>query len=287
MSGMQELSGRVAVVTGAASGIGRALAQRFVDEGMQVALADVETDALERARKELAESGDVIAVPTDVSQADAVQALAEAALDTFGGVHVVCNNAGVWAGGLSWEAPVSDYEWLLGVNTWGVIHGIRTFVPILLRQGEPGWVVNTVSMAGLTAAPLSAAYFMSKHAALAISESLYHELSTREEPVGVSVLCPEVIKTAIGRADRNRPPHLKRGADEENPSHDVVEAVLRQATSEGMDPARMAERVVQGMAEGRFYLLSEEGGSWRASCETRLEDIRLARNPTLRMQGGN
>jgi NAD(P)-dependent dehydrogenase (short-subunit alcohol dehydrogenase family) len=284
---MQELSGRVAVVTGAASGIGRALAQRFVEEGMQVALADVEAEALERARKELSESGEVIAVTTDVSQADAVQALAEATLEAFGKVHVVCNNAGVWAGGLSWESPLSDYEWVLGVNTWGVIHGIRTFVPILLQQGEPGWVVNTVSMAGLTAAPLSAAYFMSKHAALAISESLYHELSGREEPVGVSVLCPEVIKTGISRADRNRPPHLKRGADEENPTHDVVETALREFTSQGLDPSHMAERVVAGMRDGRFYLLSEEGGSWRASCNTRLEDIRLARNPTFQMQGGN
>ncbi len=287
MDGMQELSGRVAVVTGAASGIGRALAQRFVDEGMKVALADVETGALEEARRELAQTGQVIAVPTDVAQADAVQSLAEATLEAFGRVHVVCNNAGVWAGGLSWEAPLSDYEWVLGVNTWGVIHGVRTFVPILLAQGEPGWVVNTVSMAGVTAAPLSAAYFMSKHAALALSESLYHELETREEPVGVSVLCPEVIDTAISRADRNRPPHLKRGADDENPTHETVEAALREFTSQGLDPSAMAERVVAGVRAGRFYLLSEEGGTWRASCNTRLEDIRLARNPTFQMTGAN
>jgi len=284
---MQELSGRVAVVTGAASGIGRALAQRFVEEGMKVALADVETEALERARRELSQAGEVIAVPTDVAQADSVRGLAQATLDAYGKIHLVCNNAGVFAGGLSWEASLADYEWVLGVNTWGVIHGIRTFVPILLDQAEPGWVVNTVSMAGLTAAPLSAAYFMSKHAALAISESLYHELATREEPVGVSVLCPEVINTGIGRSDRNRPPHLKRAEDEENASHDLVEGALRQFAAEGLDPSAMAERVVAGIREGRFYLLSEQGGSWRASCDTRLEDIRLARNPTFQMTGSN
>jgi NAD(P)-dependent dehydrogenase (short-subunit alcohol dehydrogenase family) len=284
---MQELTGRVAVVTGAASGIGRALAQRFVEEGMKVALADVEAEALERARGEMSQAGEVIAIPTDVAQADSVRGLAEATLDAFGKIHLVCNNAGVFAGGLSWEASLADYEWVLGVNTWGVIHGIRTFVPILLEQAEPGWVVNTVSMAGLTAAPLSAAYFMSKHAALAISESLYHELATREEPVGVSVLCPEVINTGIGRSDRNRPPHLKPAEDEENATHDLVEGALRQFTAEGLDPSAMAERVVAGIRDGRFYLLSEEGGSWRASCDTRLEDIRLARNPTFQMTGSN
>ncbi len=284
---MQELSGRVAVVTGAASGIGRALAQRFVEEGMKVALADVEAEALERARRELSQAGEVIAVPTDVAQVDSVRGLAQATLDAYGKIHLACNNAGVFAGGLSWEASLADYEWVLGVNTWGVIHGIRTFVPILLEQAEPGWVVNTVSMAGLTAAPLSAAYFMSKHAALAISESLYHELATREEPVGVSVLCPEVINTGIGRSDRNRPPHLKRAEDEENASHDLVEGALRQFAAEGLDPSAMAERLVAGIREGRFYLLSEQGGSWRASCDTRLEDIRLARNPTFQMTGSN
>jgi NAD(P)-dependent dehydrogenase (short-subunit alcohol dehydrogenase family) len=285
---MQELTGRVAVVTGAASGIGLALARRFAQEGMRVALADVERDALMRARDELAESGaDAIGVVTDVSQADSVQALAEATLDAFGKVHVVCNNAGVFAGGVTWESPLSDYEWVFGVNVWGVLHGIRTFVPILLRQGEPAHVVNTVSMAGLTTAPLGSAYFMSKHAALALSECLYHELAGQETPVGVSVLCPEIINTGIGRSERNRPPHLKREPEEVGPGGELIEGVLRETIGNGLDPSVMAERVVDGIRSGRFYLLSEEGGSWRRSCETRLEDIRLARNPTLAMLASN
>jgi NAD(P)-dependent dehydrogenase (short-subunit alcohol dehydrogenase family) len=285
---MQELKGRVAVVTGAASGIGQALARRFAQEGMRVVLADVERDALARARDELLATGaEAIGVPTDVTQPDQVQALAEATLDAFGKVHVVCNNAGVFAGGLCWESPLSDYEWVFGVNVWGVLHGIRTFVPILLRQGEPAHVVNTVSMAGLTTAPLGSAYFMSKHAALALSECLYHELASQDASIGVSVLCPEVINTGIARSGRNRPPHLKRESEDANAASDLIEGALREFTAAGLDPSLMAERVVDGIRAGRFYLLSEEGGSWRESCNTRLEDIRLARNPTLSLSGNN
>jgi NAD(P)-dependent dehydrogenase (short-subunit alcohol dehydrogenase family) len=151
---MQELRGRVAVVTGAASGIGRALAERFAAEGMKVVLADVEPGALADAAHALARAGaETLAVETDVSRAEQVEALARRTLDAFGAVHVVCNNAGVFAGGPCWEAPLADYEWLLGVNVWGVIHGIRSFVPILLEQGDEGHVVNTASMAAVTTLP--------------------------------------------------------------------------------------------------------------------------------------
>jgi NAD(P)-dependent dehydrogenase (short-subunit alcohol dehydrogenase family) len=285
---MQEFNGKVAVITGAASGIGFALAQRFASEGMKIVLADVENDALEHSRKELAAAGhEVLAVRTDVSQADDVQNLAEAALEAYGKVHVICNNAGVFAGGRSWECPVSDYEWVLGVNTWGVIHGIRSFVPILLRQGEPGHVVNTASMAGVTNAPLAGAYDMSKHAVVALSESLYHELSAEEAPVGVSILCPELINTGIGRSDRNRPAHLKREEGDENPARQLVEGAIRELVPTGLNPSEMADRVVNAIREDRFYILSKEGGTWRKACETRLEDVRLGRNPTLQISGGN
>ena len=209
---MQDLKGRVAVVTGAASGIGRAMARAFGREGMQVALADIETGALEETRKELEADGVAAgSFACDVSQADAVQQLAEDVREAFGKVHVVCNNAGVFVGGTTWGTPVNDYEWILNVNVWGIIHGIRTFVPILLEQDEPAHVVNTASMAGLTTGPLTAAYFMSKHAAVALSESLYHDLAAREGcPVGVSVVCPELVNTRIFQAGRNRPLHLKR-----------------------------------------------------------------------------
>ena len=285
---MEELKGRVAVVTGAASGIGRALSERFAAEGMRVVLADVEAEALEVARSELAAAGhEVHAVRTDVSQADDVQRLAESALEAFGKIHVVCNNAGVFAGGRTWEAPLSDYEWVFGVNQWGVIHGVRTFVPILLAQGEPGHVVNTASMAGVTSAPLAGAYYMSKHAVLALSESLYHELAQEEAAVGVSVLCPELINTGIGRSERNRPHHLKRDETGAEPGREAVEGALRELITTGLDPSEMAERVVEAIREDRFYILSEKGGNWRQACEQRLEDIRLARNPVLHITGVN
>ncbi len=280
---MEKLSGKVAVVTGAASGIGLALAKRLGAEGMKLVLADVEPAALAGAQQALAGAGiECIAVPTDVSRADAVAALAERTLDAFGAVHVVCNNAGVFAGGLSWEAPLSDYEWVLGVNTWGVIHGIRSFVPILLRQGEPGHVVNTASMAAVTSGPLSAAYFMSKHAVLALSESLYLELRLRNAKVGVSVVCPELIATRIGDADRNRPPHLKRGDAPASPERDLIEGAIRATTeSQGIAPDVIAERTLAAIRTGRFYVLAPEGNPWRDACHARLDAIRSEHNPGM------
>jgi NAD(P)-dependent dehydrogenase (short-subunit alcohol dehydrogenase family) len=275
---MQEFRDRVAVVTGAASGIGLALCRRFAREGMRVVLADVETDALEAARLELADGGaEVIAVRTDVSQADDVSALAQASIDAFGKVHVLCNNAGVFTAGASWQVPLSDYEWVFGVNIFGVLHGIRSFVPIMLEQAEPAHIVNTASMAGVTRAPLVSAYYMSKHAVVSLSETLYLEL--QDGPIGVSVLCPEVISTRIGRSGRNRPPHLKRG-EEEEPTTVLVESSLAAAVDQGLDPSVMADRVVTGIHEEQLYILSEEGGAWRDVCNARLDDIRLARNPT-------
>jgi NAD(P)-dependent dehydrogenase (short-subunit alcohol dehydrogenase family) len=280
---MQELRGKVAVVTGAASGIGLALARRLGTEGMKLALADVEPAALAGAREALREAGvECLAVATDVTRADSVAALAERTLDAFGAVHVVCNNAGVFAGGLSWEAPLSDYEWVLGVNTWGVIHGIRTFVPILLRQGEPAHVVNTASMAALTSGPLSGAYFMSKHAVLALSESLYLELRQKGAPIGVSVVCPELIATRIGDADRNRPAHWKRGDAPASPERDLVEGAIRTALStQGAPPELIAERTLAAIREGRFYVLAPEGDPWRTACHARLDAIRAERNPGM------
>ncbi len=159
---MQEFAGRVAVVTGAASGIGRALAERFAGLGMKLALADVEGEALEGVRAALAADGaEVRAFETDVARPESVQELARRTLEAFGRVHVVCNNAGVITGGLSWEAPLSDFEWVMGVNFWGVLHGVQTFVPILLDQGEEAHVVNTASMAALTTLPFASAYHVS------------------------------------------------------------------------------------------------------------------------------
>ncbi len=277
---MQELSGKVAVVTGGASGIGRAMAERLGGQGMGVMVADVDGAALDEVVARLRGAGiEAEGRVTDVARADSVQALAEATRDRFGAAHVVCNNAGVFAGGLSWEAPLSDYEWVLGVNTWGVIHGIRSFVPIFLEQDE-GHVVNTASMAAVTATPMSGAYVMSKHAVLALSESLYHELRMQQAKVGVSVVCPELIATRIGDADRNRPTHLKRGDEPMPAGTRLVEQAIREATKTGADPKVIAERTVQAIRDDRFYVLAPEGDPWRTACDLRLEDVRLARNPS-------
>jgi NAD(P)-dependent dehydrogenase (short-subunit alcohol dehydrogenase family) len=279
---LTDFRGRVAVVTGAASGIGRALCDRFAREGMKLVLADVESSRLSQAASELeARGAELIAVRTDVSLADELVRLREATLERFGAVHVLCNNAGVFAGGLSWDAIGTDWEWVLGVNLYGILHGIRAFVPFMLEQGQPGHVVNTCSMAGLINMPLSGAYSVSKHAALSLSETLYHELRMKQSPVGVSALCPELIRTRIGSSDRNRPAHLKRPEGAGSPEQSLVEQAIKTSTEGGLDPAVMAERVCRGIREDRFYLLADEGTSWDRACLSRLEDIRLRRNPTL------
>ena len=278
---LTEFEGRVAVVTGAASGIGKAMCERFAREGMHVVMADVEADALREAARSIeAQGAEVLAHRTDVSQADEFSGLAEATLDRFGKVHVVCNNAGVFAGGHTWEAVGSDWEWVLGVNLYGVLYGIRAFVPILLEQGEPGHVVNTCSMAGLINMPLSGAYNVSKHAALSLTETLYHELKSTNSEVGCSALCPELIRTGIGRSERNRPAHLKRPG-EATPVQDLLEQALQSSTDGGLDPSVMADRVFEGIREDRFYLLAEEGSSWDLACRTRLDDIKERRNPSV------
>jgi NAD(P)-dependent dehydrogenase (short-subunit alcohol dehydrogenase family) len=284
---MQELRGRVAVVTGAASGIGRALCERFGREGMAVVLADVDAAGLAETERAVRASGArSLVVPTDVTRADAVSALAERTLAAFGAVHVVCNNAGVFAAGPSWQAPLSDYEFVLGVNLWGVIHGVRTFVPLLLERGEEAHIVNTASMAALTSMPLSAAYTLSKHAVLALSETLYLELRSRGAKIGVSALCPEAVATGIGDSERIRPAHLRRKPGEaDTPEFELVAAAIRGAIAQGISPARIADRVVNAIREDRFYVLPEEG-PWLEACRSRLEDIRLGRNPTLAIPAG-
>jgi NAD(P)-dependent dehydrogenase (short-subunit alcohol dehydrogenase family) len=286
---LTEFEGRVAVVTGAASGIGKAMCTRFAREGMHVVLADIENDALREAGREIEALGaQVLTVRTDVSQADSLSALAEATLERFGKVHVVCNNAGVFAGGRVWESIGADWEWVLGVNVYGILHGIRAFVPILLAQNEPGHVVNTCSMAGLINMPLSGAYNVSKHAALSLTETLFHELASLDTPVGCSALCPELIRTGIGRSERNRPAHLKRPEGSDTEMQTLVEGAIRASIETGIDPSAMADRVFEGIRTNTFYLLAEEETSWDRACRLRLDDIRLRRNPTTNaISGGN
>lgn len=274
---MKDFDGRVAVVTGGASGIGFALARRLAGEGMKLVLADVDKTALERARAELAAAGaEVIAVPTDVSRAEAVDALARATLDHYGAVHVVVNNAGVAVTGSLWESRLEDIEWALGVNLWGVIHGIRSFVPILQAQGGPGHVVNTASMAAVTTAPYLDTYTATKHAVLSLTECLYKELVMEQSPLRASVLCPGLIRTdlmehsagAAGGAERAEP---SAGAT-------LMSQSLRDGTEKGWDPSMVADAVVEGIREERFYIIPAQP-ELIALMDQRLEELRERRNP--------
>ncbi len=274
---MDNFKDKVAVITGAASGIGLELARAFAYQGTKLVLADIEADALAAAAAELEARTDTAHQVCDVSQAESVEALANFAEERFGAVHIVCNNAGVFAGGHLWEATLEDYQWLMNVNVWGVIHGIRSFVPRLAKHGEAAHILNTASMAAVTSMPFSGIYNMSKHAVLALSESLYHELSFTYPQIGVSCLCPELFNTGIADAARNRPQALAKV----NPSdsRDAAHQAINEGVKAGKDPKEVAERALQAILNNQFYILSED--AWRKTANTRLEDVRLARNPTF------
>jgi NAD(P)-dependent dehydrogenase (short-subunit alcohol dehydrogenase family) len=256
---MDDFQGKVAVVTGAASGIGLGLVTRFGQEGANVVLADVERDALDRAAASLTDqlgADRVLAVPTDVRHEDEVLALAEATFQRFGAAHVLCNNAGIGTGGLAWMVPADRWRWIVEVNLLAVAHGIRAFVPRMIDQGE-GHVVNTASAAGINTGPAMSPYFATKHAVVALSESLHFDLRMTGAPVGVSVLCPEWVRTNIAESERNRPPEV---AEVELPPDAPVEArsVVQGLLAGGLDPLDVAGMVVDGIRAGRFWIFTHD-----------------------------
>jgi len=276
---MKEFRGKVAVITGAASGIGRALAQRFAQEEMKLVLADVEPAALEQTAREIEAAGaPALAVRTDVSQAAAVERLAQAALEKFGAVHVVCNNAGVALSAPCWMNTVADWQWVLGVNLWGVIHGVRVFTPILLSQGVEGHIVNTASMAGMFSGPGMAVYNVSKFGVVTLSETLHHELTMLGSPVRVSVLCPGFVNTRIMDAVRNRPAELGETAPQ-MPGADEMEQMGRQLVATGSPPSMVADVVFEAIRADRFYIFPHP--EWKQYIRTRMEEILEERTPTL------
>jgi NAD(P)-dependent dehydrogenase (short-subunit alcohol dehydrogenase family) len=278
---MQEFQDKVAVVTGAASGIRFALAERFIREGMKVVLADVEVDALARAEAELRRRGaTVLAVRTDVRQASEVEALAEKTLAAFSGVHVVCNNAGVYLTKASWEYTLADWEWVLGVNLWGVIHGVRTFVPIMLRQGTEGHIVNTASAAGLASGPWMVSYYVSKFGVVALSEGLATELARIGAPVKVSVLCPNMVRTNLMTSARNRPLALMNSEEASPPragAHKLDEALRKGFEETGIAPVQVADDVVAAIRADKFYILTHQ--DVKEEVRDRLDRILEERNP--------
>ncbi len=255
---MKDFKGRTAVVTGGASGIGRGLADRFAAEGMNVVIADVEQGALDGAEAEMKAAGaTVLAVRTDVSKMADVQALADKTIERFGGVHIVCNNAGVGGGGpvASWDAPMTDWEWVLGVNLWGVVHGVRAFVPLMIKGGDEGHIVNTASVAGLIAGAGGPQYTMSKFGVVGYSESLYHELKMAGGKVNVSVLCPALTNTRIIESGRNYPGGPPPEPAEGSPEKMMLD-MIKGIFAEGMPPSETASIVLDGIINERFYILT-------------------------------
>jgi NAD(P)-dependent dehydrogenase (short-subunit alcohol dehydrogenase family) len=251
---MDVLEGKVAVVTGAGSGIGRAMAQRFVAEGMRVVLADVDEVRLRSVEAELTEAGgDVFPVAVDTAIEESVLALAQQALDRYGAAHVLCNNAGVVGTGDPWTGPMSVWDWVVGINLYGVIHGIRAFLPIMTDQGE-GHIVNTASMAGLVAMPGAAPYNVTKHGVVALSEGLFIELASTGSPVGVSVLCPGFVRTDLMTTMTWSERLGDRPSASENPMSVMMDQVLRDGVEQGIAPTDVAGHVVDAIRAKQFWI---------------------------------
>jgi NAD(P)-dependent dehydrogenase (short-subunit alcohol dehydrogenase family) len=279
---VKDFRDRVAMVTGAGSGIGRALAERCAREGMGIVLADVEEPALADVAGELEAAGaPVLAVRTDVSREADVKALARKTLDAFGAVHLLFNNAGVIAGSTAWESTLADWEWVLGVNLWGVIHGLRVFVPVMLAQDTEGHIVDTASIAGFARRNPFAPYQVSKHAVVALTEHLYYSLAERNATIKTSVLCPAGVSTRIMDAERNRPPELLNAPGEEllDPEWQARIGDFRQAVQAGTPPDQIADQVFRAIRAEQFYILTHPEEN--ALIQGRMEDILHGRNPEL------
>jgi NAD(P)-dependent dehydrogenase (short-subunit alcohol dehydrogenase family) len=282
---ISDFKNKTAVLTGAGSGFGLECARIGARLGMNLVLADVQQDALDRTMAEMQAAGaQVLAMQVDVSKADQMQALADAAFARFGAPHFVFNNAGVGAGGLIWENSLQDWEWVLGVNLMGVVHGVRLFTPMMLAaaNADPtyqGHIVNTASMAGLLNAPNMGIYNVSKHAVVALSETLYQDLALVTDQISASVLCPFFVPTGISQSHRNRPDALTAAHTKPTQSQLIGQAMSDKAVSSGkVTAAQVAQMVFDAIAGGQFYIYSHPKAI--GSVQTRMEDVLQARNPT-------
>ena len=275
---MKNLKDKVAVITGGASGLGFAMAQRFAQEGVKIVLADIEDGPLQTAVGKVEKAGvDTLGIKCDVSVGEDVENVAHQTIKHFGSINIVCNNAGVAPSGLIWEHSTKDWEWAMGPNVWGVIHGIRVFTPILLSQKEEGHIVNTASVAGLMSFNGMGLYCTTKHAVVTMTECLHHDLTNVSEHVRCSVLCPAYVPTGIANSERNRPDSLR---EERTKSEGELrmEENLKQAVESGkISAAQVADQVLQSIREKHFYILTHS--KIKPAIETRFQDILLERPP--------
>ena len=267
---MKNFEGKTAVITGAASGIGKSLAEKFAKENMQVVLADIEEEALERTVENLRHyQHRVIGIKTDVLVEDSIKELFAKAKEEYGNIHILCNNAGIGANSGNkaiWEIDKNDWDWVMGVNYQAVLHGLQTFIPHMLEHGEEGHVVTTVSMAGLM--PGAGTYGVSKHAVMALTEALSRDLQARGAKINASVLCPGFVDTNIDKSERNRPNHMNKSEEVIPPvGAEIMSAMLRQ----GKKPNEVADIVHEAIKENIFYILSHP--AWDDSLKSHFENI--------------
>lgn len=276
---MKDLKGKVAVITGGAEGIGKALAKMAADKGMKLVLADIDAAKLDATVAEFQARGvDAIGLRTDVSKADQVDRLADLAFERFGNVHLLVNNAGVACAKPVWETTPGDWEWVVGVNLYGVTNGLRSFIPRMLAKGEEGHIVNTASMAGLTSSPSLAAYNATKHAVVTLTEGLHHDLKLRNAKLKASVLCPAWVKTRISASERNRTAGEQMDISKLDPVTLQIGATIQKAVADGIPVEKVAGDVFDAVENERFYILTHPDS--KAAVKIRMEDILENRAPT-------
>jgi NAD(P)-dependent dehydrogenase (short-subunit alcohol dehydrogenase family) len=278
---MKDFKGKVAVITGAANGIGFGLAERCAQLGMKVVLAGVNEETLGKAEEQLRATGaELLCIKTDVSKREDMEALARTTLDVFGGVHLLVNNAGVGAGTSIWESSWEDWEWVMGVNLWGVIHGVKIFTPIMLKQDVEAHIVNVASVSGLLPAYPSAPYHISKHAVIGLTENLYYALAQQNAKVKISLLCPGWVKTSILKSERNRPPEFKGAEKSTPPSPEAKEAYKRMQESieAGMSIQELAERTFRAIEEEQLYIITHP--EYLPRIQKRFDNILNQKNPS-------
>lgn len=282
---MDSFEGKIAVVTGGASGLGLAMAQRFAEAGMNIVIGDIEAEPLAMAEAAIASKGvKVLPVRTDVAKAEDVEALAKSAYERFGAVHILCNNAGIGGSpGAMWELSVEDWKWVIDVDLWSVIHGVRSFVPRIIASGEDAHVVNTASVAGLVSGAVGGPYTVAKFGVVALSEQLYYELGRAGHKVGVSVLCPGFVNTNIYDSSRNRQAEYGATTVAQTPDGEQRRAALQAMRNTMIQPAEIGELVFEAVRSRNLYIVPAGSDALNNAVAARLENVVERRNPPLQL----